>query len=165
MFPVFTNTWTVIFSVRRFVQPNESVERPGAPYQMEIVTYVLAKRMTVDPFCPVCQISVKHEEALAEAEEKKPYKPMDHAKWSKEIGHNGRWLMIVLAGSTGLAQSDFINEAAKVPPELWKDLAYFIALRIVNRARKNNGMAIMQTGEPIPPDFFQRQDVTVLDPE
>lgn len=140
----------------------ENVEKPGKPFPMEIMPYSLAKRTTVDPFCPVCQISIKHEEALAEAGEKKPRKPMDRTKWAEEIGHEGRWLTIVLAGSTTLKQSDFINEATQVPPGLWKDLARTIATRMINRARKVAGTMIVRLGDPLPEEFYSNADATTL---
>ena len=143
----------------------ESVEKPGEPFPIEIIAYPLAKRTTADPFCPVCQISGKHEEALAKAEEKKPRKPMDRAIWSREIGREGRWLMIALAGSTGLKQSDFINEAVEVPPDLWRDLAYAVALRMTNRARKVVGAMLVRIGEPLPEGFYESADTTTLPPE
>lgn len=143
----------------------ENVEKPGLPYPMEIMPYPLAKRTTADPFCPVCQISAKHEETLAKAEEKKPRKPMDRAKWAEKIGYEGRWLTIVLAGSTTLKQSDFINEATQVPPDLWKDLARTIATRKMNRARKAAGTMIIHLGDPIPEEFYSNADETTLQPD
>ena len=90
---------------------------------------------------------------------------MDRAIWSREIGREGRWLMIALAGSTGLKQSDFINEAVEVPPDLWRDLAYAVALRMTNRARKVVGAMLVRIGEPLPEGFYESADTTTLPPE
>lgn len=86
----------------------------------------------------------------------------DREKWCQEVGPEGMWITVALAGSTGLKQSDFINEMTNVPPTAWRTLAHHIAIRIVNRVRQSSGLAIMRLNESMPVEFFRQPDVTEL---
>lgn len=86
----------------------------------------------------------------------------DSEKWCMKVGPEGMWIAVALAGSTGLKQSDFINEMTNVPPTAWRTLARHIAIRIMNRVRQSSGLAIMRIDEPMSVEFFRQPDITEL---